>query len=75
MYQVKENEALQTNTALVNPTTTANSERLIYASRYSSDLENNFDIQMTNAADNGRSIILSTALAKQWDNSVSVTIS
>lgn len=75
MYQVKENEAVWTNTALINPTTAADGERLIYESRYSGALENNFDIQMTNAPDNGRSIILSTALAKQWDNGVSMTMS
>ncbi|PKI17615.1 TonB-dependent receptor [Colwellia sp. 12G3] len=75
MYQVKENEAVWTNTAMVNPTTADDDERLIYESRYSGDLEDNFDIQMTNASDDGRSIIISTALAKQWDNGVSMTMS
>jgi hypothetical protein len=75
MYHVKENEAVWTNTALVNPITAADGERLIYESRYTDDLKDNFDIQMTNAKDNGRSIIFSTALAKQWDNGISMTMS
>ena len=75
MYHVKENEAVWTNTALINPITAADGERLIYESRYTGDLEDNFDIQMTNAKDDGRSIILSTALAKYWDNGLSMTMS
>jgi len=75
MYHVKENEAVWTNTALVNPTTAADGERLIYDSRYTDDLKDNFDIQMTNAKDDGRSIIFSTALAKRWDSGLSVTMS
>jgi outer membrane receptor for ferrienterochelin and colicin len=75
MYHVKENEAVWTNTALINPITAADGERLIYESRYIDDLEDNFDIQMTNAKDDGRSIIFSTALAKQWDNGLSMTMS
>ena len=75
MYHVKENEAVWTNTALINPITAADGERLIYESRYTDDLEDNFDIQMTNAKDDGRSIIFSTALAKQWDNGLSMTMS
>jgi outer membrane receptor for ferrienterochelin and colicin len=75
MYHVKENEAVWTNTALVYPTTAADGERLIYESRYTDDLQDNFDIQMTNAKDDGRSIIFSTALAKQWDNGLRMTMS
>jgi outer membrane receptor for ferrienterochelin and colicin len=75
MYHVKENEAVWTNTALVNPTTAADGERIINESRYTGDLKDNFDIQMTNAEDNGRTIILSTALAKRWDNGLSMTMS
>ncbi len=75
MYHVKQNEAVWTNTALVQPDVAADGERLIYESRYEGDLANNFDIQMTNAPDNGRSIILSTALAKRWDNGLSMTMS
>ncbi len=75
MYHVKENEAVWTNTAMVNPITAADGERLIYENRYSGDLEDNYDIQMTNAKNDGRSIILSTALAKYWDNGISATIS
>mgnify|MGYP000456266781 CR=1 FL=1 len=75
MYHVKENEAVWTNTALINPTTAADGERLIYDSRYTDDLKDNFDIQMTNAKDDGRSIIFSTALAKYWDSGLSMTMS
>ena len=75
MYHIKENEAVWTNTALINPTTAADGERLIYESRYSGDLRDNFDIQMTNAEDDGRAIIFSTALAKRWDNGLSMTMS
>ena len=75
MYHVKENEAVWTNTALVESGLAADGERIIYDSRYTGDLADNFDIQMTNAPDDGRSIILSTALAKQWDNGISMTMS
>ncbi|MBA6372052.1 TonB-dependent receptor [Colwellia sp. BRX10-9] len=75
MYHVKENEAVWKNTALLYPITAADGERLIYESRYTGDVEDNFDIQMTNAQDNGRSIIFSTALAKRWDNGLSMTMS
>ncbi|MCJ8321770.1 MAG: TonB-dependent receptor [Colwellia sp.] len=75
MYHVKENEAVWTNTALVQSGVAADGERIIYESRYQGDLADNFDIQMTNAPDDGRSIIISTALAKQWDNGISMSMS
>jgi len=75
MYHVKENEAVWTNTALVQSGVAADGERIIYDSRYEGDLADNFDIQMTNAPDDGRSIIISTALAKQWDNGISMSMS
>jgi hypothetical protein len=75
MYHVKENEAVWTNTAMVETGVAADGERIIYGSRYTGDLSDNFDIQMTNAPDDGRSIILSTSLAKQWDNGISMTMS
>lgn len=75
MYHVKENEAVWTNTAMVAEGLAADGERVIYGSRYDGDLQDNFDIQMTNAKDDGRSVIFSTALAKQWDSGVSMTMS
>lgn len=75
MYHVKENEAVWTNTAMVESGLAADGERVIYESRYSGDLANNYDIQMTNAKDDGRSIIISTALNKRWDNGLSVNMS
>ncbi len=74
MYHVKENEAIWNNTALVESGVAADG-RIIYDSRYTGDLDDNFDIIMTNATDDGRSIVLSTALAKSWDNGLSMTMS
>lgn len=75
MYHVKENEAVWTNTAMINPTTAADGERLIYENRYPDGSSKEYDIQMTNAKDDARSIIFSTALAKRWDNGLSMTMS
>lgn len=66
-YHKKENEAVWRNTALV-PTGTSADGRVIYESRYEGELENNYDIMMTNADVDGRSWIFSTSLAKEWDN-------
>ncbi len=75
MYHVKENEAVWTNTALVQNRLVADGERVIYDTRYTGDLADNFDIQMTNAAEDGRSIIFSTSLAKSWDNGINMMMS
>jgi hypothetical protein len=76
-YEQKQNEAVWHNTALVQKDVAADGERIIYGSRYEGDdlRDNNFDIMMTNAEDDGRSIIFSTSLAKNWDNCVSMTLS
>jgi hypothetical protein len=68
----KENEAIWVNTAMINPTLAADGERLIYDNLYDND---NFDIMMTNADDDGRSIIFTTALAKNWDSGVNMMMS
>ncbi|ALO35186.1 hypothetical protein CMT41_10980 [Colwellia sp. MT41] len=75
MYHIKENEAVWKNTAIRSVGLAADGERVINESIYSGDLEDNFDIMMTNAENNGRSIILSTALAKEWDNGIGITMS
>ncbi|PKG82005.1 hypothetical protein CXF85_15855 [Colwellia sp. 75C3] len=75
MHQVKENDAVWKNTAMINPTTAADGERLIYENLYPGGKYANYDIQMTNASENASSIIISTALAKQWDNGISMTMS
>jgi len=71
----KENEAIWVNTALEQAGVAADGERIIYGSRYDGLLDENFDIMMTNADDDGRSVILSTALAKKWDSGISMMMS
>lgn len=74
-YEKKENEAVWKNTALVATGVAADGERVIYDSRYEGDKADNFDIMMTNADDDGRSLIFVTSLAKNWDNGLSMTMS
>ncbi|SFC00083.1 TonB-dependent receptor [Pseudoalteromonas denitrificans] len=72
MYQKKENEATWINTGIRDSgKTAADGVRVINESIY----EDNFDIEMTNAPDDGRSIIFSTSLAKSWDSGVTMTMS
>ncbi len=50
--------------------------RVIWDSVYDgTEFENNYDLQLTNSADGGRSILLTTALSKQWDNGFSFNAS
>ena len=74
-YHVKENEAVWHNTAIRPVGTAADGERLIQESIYSGDLQDNFDIAMTNSSEDGRSVIFSTALAKEWDNGLYISTS
>jgi hypothetical protein len=74
-YEQKENEAVWKNTAIVPVGLAADGERIIYDSIYSGSKSDNFDIMMSNADDNGRSFIFSTALAKKWDNGLAITMS
>ncbi|MBU2970535.1 TonB-dependent receptor [Pseudoalteromonas sp. C2R02] len=72
MYQKKENEAVWVNTGIKDSgERAADGVRVINESIY----EDNFDIMMTNADDDGKSIIFSTSLAKSWDSGVSMTMS
>lgn len=74
-YHKKENEAIWHNTAIVPVGVAADGERLIHESIYSGDLADNFDIMLTNSSDDGRSVIFSTALAKEWDNGLYISAS
>ncbi len=74
-YHKKENEAVWHNTAIQQVGVAADGERIIYESIYSGDLKDNFDIMMTNSAEDGRSVIFSTALAKEWDNGLYISTS
>jgi len=50
--------------------------RIIWDNVYDgTEYEDNYDIQLTNSDDGGRSIIFTTALAKQWDNGLSLNTS
>ncbi|MCF6434307.1 TonB-dependent receptor [Pseudoalteromonas sp. MMG022] len=73
-YHKKENEAVWRNTA-IKPVGESATGRIIYESIYEGDLRDNFDIMMTNADEDGRSIILSTSIAKEWDNGLYVSAS
>ncbi|WP_462163117.1 TonB-dependent receptor [Pseudoalteromonas xiamenensis] len=74
-YHKKENEVVWHNTSIRPVGTLADGERIVYESIYEGDRQDNWDIMLTNSEDDGRSIIFSTALAKEWDNGVSATIS
>ena len=75
MYHKKENEAIWVNRSITSVGVAADGERVITESIYDGDLSENYDIEMTNADDDGRSVIFSTSLAKSWDNGVSMTMS
>ncbi|OCQ22294.1 hypothetical protein A7985_09770 [Pseudoalteromonas luteoviolacea] len=76
-YHKKQNEAVWYNTALIDPPAgelaATKDGRKIYTSRYEGDLAENFDIMMTNASEDARSIIFTTSLAKEWDNGLYVS--
>lgn len=55
---------------------TADGGRVIWDSVYEgTDFEGNYDLQLTNSDDGGRSIIWVTSLANQWDNGFSMNMS
>ncbi|TMO95496.1 hypothetical protein CWC14_13760 [Pseudoalteromonas sp. S3260] len=74
-YHKKENEAVWHNTAIKPVGVAADGERIIYESIYNGDLADNFDIAMTNSAEDGRSVIFTTALAKEWENGLYISAS
>ncbi|KTF16580.1 TonB-dependent receptor [Pseudoalteromonas sp. H105] len=74
-YHIKENEAVWHNTAIRPVGAAADGDRLIQESIYTGDLQDNFDIAMTNSSEDGRSVVFSTALAKEWDNGLYISTS
>ncbi|WP_414828578.1 TonB-dependent receptor [Alteromonas sp. H39] len=59
-----------------NGNRTADGQRIIWDNVYNGTAyEDNFDIQLTNSDDGGRSVILTTALNKEWDNGFSFNAS
>ncbi|WP_404343204.1 TonB-dependent receptor domain-containing protein [Pseudoalteromonas mariniglutinosa] len=74
-YHKKENEAVWHNTAIRPVGVAADGQRLIQESIYTGDLKDNFDIAMKNSSEDGRSVMFSTALAKEWDNGLYVSAS
>jgi len=74
-YEKKENEAVWLNTAIRPSGTLADGERIIHESRYEDPYDDNFDIMMTNAKEDGTSTILTTSLAKNWDNGINMMMS
>jgi outer membrane receptor for ferrienterochelin and colicin len=54
----------------------ADGERIIMSSIYSDpDFADNFDIMLSNADVDGRSIIFTTSLSNEWDNGISMSMS
>ncbi|WP_109341113.1 TonB-dependent receptor [Saliniradius amylolyticus] len=75
LYMIKKDEPVWLNTAIEPVGTMTDGERLIQDSIYEGDLAENFDIMMTNAEEDGKSIIFTAKLAKEWDNGLHFTAS
>lgn len=74
-YVKKKDSPFWVDTSRVdNGNRTADGSRIIYDSRYTGDLADNYDIMLTNADKDGRSVILTTSLKKQWDNGVRMNL-
>ena len=71
-YSKKENSSFWVDTSRVEAGRTADGERIIYESIYTGDLASNYDLMLTNADDDGRSIIWTTNLQKDWQNGFSL---
>lgn len=67
-YIDKENSSFWVDTSRVEKSRTADGERIIYQSIYTGSLANNYDLMLTNAEEDGRSIIWTTNIQKDWDN-------
>jgi len=70
-YRIDQDQAVWLNTTLDPVGKAADGVRLIQESTRG-DL---YDIMMTNADDDPKSLILTTALAKEWDNGIRMTMS
>lgn len=71
-YIDKENSSFWVDTSRTERRRTADGQRIIYQSIYSGSLANNYDLMLTNAKKDGRSIIWTTNLKKDWDNGVNM---
>ncbi|TMO03641.1 MULTISPECIES: TonB-dependent receptor [unclassified Pseudoalteromonas] len=74
-YHKKENEAVWHNTSIRPVGVAADGVRVINESIYSGSSRNNVDTEMTNSSDDGRSIIISTGIAKEWENGLFTSVS
>jgi hypothetical protein len=71
-YIDKQNSSFWVDTSRVEKGRTADGKRIIYKSIYSGSLTNNYDLMLTNASKDGRSIIWTTNLKKDWDNGINM---
>ncbi|MCJ8273788.1 MAG: TonB-dependent receptor, partial [Psychrosphaera sp.] len=81
MYAKTQNEAVWFDTSLTpldengSLNYAADGVRLIQSSIYDGDKAQNFDIMMTNSDLDGKKLIFTTSLTKEWDNGISVSTS
>lgn len=71
-YTKKENSSFWVDTSRTEAGRTADGGRTIYKSIYAGDLAANYDLMLTNADDDGRSIVWTTNLRKEWESGVSL---
>ena len=71
-YIDKENSSFWVDTSREEARRTADGKRIIYRSRYTGNLAEISDIMLTNAKEDGRSIIWTTNVSKDWDNGVNM---
>lgn len=74
-YTKKENSSFWVDTSRVEAGRTADGGRIIYESIYPSNFANNYDLMLTNSDEDGRSIVWTTNLKKDWDSGVSLFMS
>lgn len=73
-YAKKENSSFWVDSSRVEKRRTTDGGRIIYQSIYAANpnLVNNYDLMLTNADSDGRSIIWTTNLKKEWDNGINL---
>jgi hypothetical protein len=75
-YVDRENAAYWEDLSRIDNGNSTPDGRIIWDNVYDgTEYEDNYDIQLTNSDDGGRSILFTTALAKQWDNGISLNTS
>lgn len=70
LYIDRQDAPFWVDASLPEGTLLADGQRVIYT-----DDDRRYDLMLTNTSDGGRSVILSTSLAKSWDNGFSATAS